>query len=608
LPEECRAAEPQDFELLSLAERICRLLEDGRTSGVVLVAPTGFGKTRASPIILRLARERGLASNLIHVVPTRALVREIYREKFACVKDFSVGYQSQDRLEDDGKSPFYLRDIVATTLDSFLWNIYRIPVAEVSKVVREKSQGHYYPVLSSILTSIVVLDEAHIYLGGSENSWALVTAVLYALSRYKVPFLMETATFPSRLLDLVLRRADVDKGSVGVLYVCTSKSCNEQVRTLENLGFNVDVVSPSEGYYSRARLKWQVRRARWSDVIAETRELGKERLVLAVLNTVGRAIKFYEELDLPDKVLIHGALSEGDKRTSYHTLEKFRSARRGVVVATQVVEVGVDVDADTLISDVAPLENLVQRAGRLCRGPYSASRGCEPQIILVEPEGKFGHGVYSDSLVVRTYEELWRDNRAELVDWRLLDSSGRTLSYADVLETIYDDNAVEELRRGLDDFLLKVAKHYLESESPPSKLMEFLDSYNAWEAFRSSYLVKLLIEGGSPSKDYVIVNLDKLPKLRRCLNVGGDCIKVVVVAVGRGGEQRPWEVCSKVLGKTVAEDLGTRRTFSYRRFIGELSRELARELPEELEGYVDFYVVIRGECYLKGVGLKAEGT
>ncbi|MCC6014771.1 MAG: hypothetical protein LM564_03595, partial [Desulfurococcaceae archaeon] len=63
MPEECRAAEPQDFELLGLAERVCRLLEDGRTSGVVLVAPTGFGKTRASPIILRLARERGLASN-----------------------------------------------------------------------------------------------------------------------------------------------------------------------------------------------------------------------------------------------------------------------------------------------------------------------------------------------------------------------------------------------------------------------------------------------------------------------------------------------------------------------------------------------------------------
>jgi CRISPR-associated endonuclease/helicase Cas3 len=608
LPEECRVAEPQDFELLGLAEKVCRLLEDGRTSGVVLVAPTGFGKTRMSPIILRLARERGLTSNLIHVVPTRALVREIYREKFACVKDFSVGYQSQDRLEDDGKSPFYLRDIVATTLDSFLWNIYKIPVAEVSKVVREKSQGHYYPVLSSILTSIVVLDEAHIYLGGSENSWALVTAVLYALSRYKVPFLMETATFSSRLLDLVLRKANVDKGSVGVLYVCSSKSCNEQVRTLENLGFNVDIVSPSEGYYSRARLKWQVRRARWSDVIAETRELGKERLVLAVLNTVGRAIKFYEELDLPDKVLIHGTLSEGDKRTSYHTLEKFRSARRGVVVATQVVEVGVDVDADILISDVAPLENLVQRAGRLCRGPYSASGRCEPQIILVEPEGRFGHGIYSDSLVVRTYEELWRDNRAELVDWRLLDSSGRTLSYVDVLETIYDDNAVEELRRGLDGFLLKVAKCYLESESPPSKLIEFLDSYNAWEVFRSSYLVKLLIEGGSLSEDYVIVNLDKLPKLRKCLSVGRDCIKVVVVAVGRGGEQRPWEVCSSVLGKTVAEDLGARRTFSYRRFIEELSRELTRELPEELEGYVDFYVVIRGECYLKGVGLKAEGT
>jgi len=599
-----------DSLITYLAERVCRLLEDGNTAGVVLVAPTGFGKTRASPLILRIARERDLASNLIHVVPTRALVREIYSEKFAQIRDFSVGYQSQDKLNKEGKSPFYLRDIVVTTLDSFLWNIYRIPVAEVSKVVKGKSQGHYHPVLSSIFTSIVVLDEAHIYLGGSENSWAFVTAVLYALSKYKVPFVIETATFPSELLSSVLKLAGV-KNNVKVLYVCSGRGCNKQVENLANLGFNVDFVAPDKGYYCTARLKWSSEVIRWTDAIAKAKELSKGGRVLAVFNTVERAIRFYKQLNLQDKILIHGLMTERDRSSSYAVIgrgykercdEELTEGRGNVVVATQVIEVGVDVDADILISDMAPMENLVQRAGRLCRS-VKRDRRCEPQILLIEPEGEFGHGIYDRDLVEKTYKNL---READNIDWRLLDTRRDAISYADVLEEIYAKEIVKKLEKGLNGFLLKVAKNYLSGEASPSKLIEFIDSSNAWEEFRSSYLVKLLIEGGDPSEDYITVNLSRLPRLRRCLQVEKDCVRIALVAVDEKGFQRVYYgICSKVIYEALLESVTRQRCLGYRKFIRELDDEIVNSLPEDLQGYVDFYVVAKKECYLEGLGLKA---
>jgi CRISPR-associated endonuclease/helicase Cas3 len=62
-------------------------------------------------------------------------------------------------------------------------------------------------------------------------------------------------------------------------------------------------------------------------------------------------------------------------------------ARAGkVLVATQVVEQSIDVDFDLLVSDLAPIDLLLQRAGRLWRHPKRARALAAPRMLIVSPD------------------------------------------------------------------------------------------------------------------------------------------------------------------------------------------------------------------------------
>ena len=116
--------------------------------------------------------------------------------------------------------------------------------------------------------------------------------------------------------------------------------------------------------------------------------------VAIICNAVDPAIETYEMLRSADHdpsklTLFHARFAFGDRiGVEDKVLERFgRSSTpdiRGgqILVATQVVEQSLDLDFDVMISDLAPVDLLVQRAGRLWRHKR-ANRPCAAPVLHV---------------------------------------------------------------------------------------------------------------------------------------------------------------------------------------------------------------------------------
>jgi CRISPR-associated endonuclease/helicase Cas3 len=107
-------------------------------------------------------------------------------------------------------------------------------------------------------------------------------------------------------------------------------------------------------------------------------ELAAGRSVCWVRNTVADAVEAWESLspELPEGhcTLFHARFAMGDRlvieqrvRDAFGPKSHANSRRGRLVIATQVVEQSLDVDFDMLVSDLAPIDRLIQRAGRMQR-------------------------------------------------------------------------------------------------------------------------------------------------------------------------------------------------------------------------------------------------
>jgi len=106
--------------------------------------------------------------------------------------------------------------------------------------------------------------------------------------------------------------------------------------------------------------------------------VGKGKSICWIRNTVYDAFEAYEiiiqQLGEGAVTLFHSRFALGDRLTieenilnSFGPKSSAQSRSGKVVIATQVVEQSLDLDFDFMISDLAPIDLIIQRAGRLCR-------------------------------------------------------------------------------------------------------------------------------------------------------------------------------------------------------------------------------------------------
>ena len=121
----------------------------------------------------------------------------------------------------------------------------------------------------------------------------------------------------------------------------------------------------------------------WAKIVVDAHfnheaDLATGRQTLVVVNTVKRAKELYTEVEkrlkgreaTPELRLIHSRFRPHERAgwsSQFLSRETLNSNVNRVLIATQVVEAGVDISASCLITELAPWPSLVQRFGRAAR-------------------------------------------------------------------------------------------------------------------------------------------------------------------------------------------------------------------------------------------------
>lgn len=516
---------------IEMREGIKRLLEVFEDKGIaILIAPTGYGKTLASLKLLERAIKRGMASGLIHVAPLRSLVRNIYRDKFKG-KGYRTGYQSLELIDDRDKSPYYLRELVVTTLDSFIMNLYRVPVAEYVKIFDDRSLGHYYVPLSSIYTSVVVFDEAHIYLGELDESVSvdMVRASIAILAKLNIPFVIESATIHSKLLEEIASTIYKEiSRKVNVIYVGSNNIQTEKIRSIREI--ELDIVEDEE-FEKEHMIEWETQLIDEKDIFSvidrELERIGdRNTSILIIRNTVKKAIKTYKDLQnrygsVADIILIHSRLSNRDRSKAEDWLFNKATNKIKIIVATQLLEAGVEPPyASVLITDPAPSENMIQRIGRLCRegrkNEICRNEGARIYILKSYDISRDKvDGIYDMKRVEETLKLIEQHiNSKHMIDWRITigyRDYDKRVSFVDILEKI-------EPTSSKTTPLEQIFKHYLQSDEAFDTLRDVIDSFTMDRLrkgfFREAAILNLAINSGS-TIDYLQVDAEWFFKKER---------------------------------------------------------------------------------------------
>ncbi|WP_021013292.1 CRISPR-associated helicase/endonuclease Cas3 [Prodigiosinella confusarubida] len=139
------------------------------------------------------------------------------------------------------------------------------------------------------------------------------------------------------------------------------------------------------------QIHWLTQREQGIDIIRQALDAGQ--CVCWIRNTVDDAIAVYQQLRqstwLPQEnlLLFHSRFAFCDRlEIEQQALAWFGKSdqapqRRGkVLIATQVVEQSLDIDVDVMISDLAPVDLLIQRAGRLQRHIRALDGRCKTNL------------------------------------------------------------------------------------------------------------------------------------------------------------------------------------------------------------------------------------
>ena len=417
---------------------------DAESSGIYIIeAPMGLGKTEAALALSEILAARAGAGGMFFGMPTQATsngifprlekwadglaedeqtllaiklahgnaaLNENYRELFTGHSNLNIESDSGLIVHDwfSGRKQTLLSDFVIGTVDQLLM------AALKQKHVMLKHFG--------LSGKVVVVDECHAY--DAYMSQYLDMAIKW-LGIYKVPVIILSATLPEkRRAELIEAYTDSEKHRAKHTEAYVDKTIADEAWK-HSLAYPLLTYTENNAVKQKAlafdgeNKEVSVRRI-IRDEVAATAGYAVERggCVGLIVNTVRKAQEIAAELQSAfpkaEVIIMHAQFIMTDRAKREEQILKrvgkrsTPESRRGlIIVGTQVLEQSLDLDFDLMITELCPMDLLLQRTGRLHRHNRVRPQGLETAscFVLDETDDSFDSGsaaIYGEWLLMRT--------------------------------------------------------------------------------------------------------------------------------------------------------------------------------------------------------------
>ena len=328
-------------------------------------APTGSGKTLSALHAALKIKERFNLDRIIYCLPFTSIIdqnfdvfQDVFRQN-ELQQDSSqlllhhhlgeISYQNQSEDYDDNIALHFIETWESRLVVTTFVQLFETLISNRNRNLRK---------FHRLGNSVILLDEIQSF---PYQYWLLCKTMLQELTHFMgAKIILMTATMP-----LIF---DETKGEI--------------IELLPNKRKYFEALSRIE--LDCRNLKQDIQ---WDDFLEEMLKLIEEnesKNILIVLNTIKSTRLLYQYLVQNDFDNIHYLSSHVTpierKERIFDLKEQLKnSEEQQIVISTQLIEAGVDIDLDIVVRDFAPLDNIFQTAGRCNR---NSSKGEIGRVIL----------------------------------------------------------------------------------------------------------------------------------------------------------------------------------------------------------------------------------
>jgi len=345
---------------------------------VLIEIPTGEGKTEGS-LLWAIKNLYDKNTKIIYTLPTQVTSNKLYErvttlfEKKECglIHSSSKLYLEKEYKNEDGtvddffKSEItfnknFSKPVTVSTIDSLLKFFINI--------------GRFNIATKNYLNSVVIIDEVHCY---DFKLMGFLKRFLELCNMFEVKVCLMSASIPTQIKKLL----SIEDYSLVTQKDLFEKKANELIKIKEELDNNFNLIEE---------------------------KFEENKNILVIRNTVRSATDTYKKLrdeyfmDEDDLMLYHSTFKKRDKnKKEKEIFERLDAKKPFILIATQIVEISLDIDFDVMFTDNAPIDALTQRFGRVNRKKDENKKG---EIYIFKYENRFPYD--SESLLELTFKTI----------------------------------------------------------------------------------------------------------------------------------------------------------------------------------------------------------